>query len=111
MKQNRLEGMGIATIDFHAMLSVLSLGNLFAVVMIVVGTVIGAAVLGWLVGFYPVESGVTAGMCIANMGDAGDLAVLGAAKRMNLMGYAQISSHIGGAIILLIGSLAFSFLG
>lgn len=107
----QMAGMGIAAIDFHTMLSVLSLGNLFAVVMIVVGAVIGAALFGWLVGFYPVESGVTAGLCMANMGGAGDLAVLGAAKRMNLMGYAQISSRIGGAIILLIGSLAFSFLG
>lgn len=106
----QMAGMGIAAIDFHTMLSVLSLGNLFAVVMIVVGAVIGSALFGWLVGFYPVESGVTAGLCMANMGGAGDLAVLGAAKRMNLMGYAQISSRIGGAIILLIGSLAFSFL-
>ena len=106
----QMAGMGIAAIDFHTMLSVLSIGNLFVVVMIVVGAVLGSAVFGWLVGFYPIESGITAGLCMANMGGAGDLAVLGAAKRMNLMGYAQISSRIGGAIILLIGSLAFSFL-
>ena len=105
-----MAGMGIAAIDFHTMLSVLSLGNIFAVIMIVVGVVLGAAVFGWLVGFFPIESGITAGLCMANMGGAGDLAVLGAAKRMSLMGYAQISSRIGGAIILLIGSVAFSFL-
>lgn len=106
----QMAGMGIAAIDFHTMLSVLSLGNIFAVIMIVVGAVLGAAVFGWLVGFFPIESGITAGLCMANMGGAGDLAVLGAAKRMSLMGYAQISSRIGGAIILLIGSVAFSFL-
>lgn len=60
-------------------------------------------------GFYPVESAITAGLCMANMGGAGDLAVLGAAKRMNLMSYAQISSRIGGAMVLLIGSLIFQF--
>ena len=65
---------------------------------------------GQLVGFYPVESAITAGLCMANMGGAGDLAVLGAARRMELMSYAQISSRIGGAIILLIGSIAFSLL-
>ncbi len=106
----QMAGMGIAAIDFHTMLSVLSFGNIFAVIMIVAGAVLGAAVFGWIVGFYPVESGVTAGLCMANMGGAGDLAVLGAANRMSLMGYAQISSRIGGAIILLIGSIAFSFL-
>ena len=103
-------GMGIAAIDFNAMLSVLSFGNLFAVILIVVGGVIGAGLLGWIVGFFPVESGITAGLCMSNMGGAGDLAVLGAAHRMSLMGYAQISSRIGGAIILLIGSVIFSFL-
>lgn len=106
----QMAGMGIAAIDFHTMLSVLSIGNLFAVIMIVAGAVLGTALFGWVVGFYPVESGVTAGLCMANMGGAGDLAVLGAAKRMGLMGYAQISSRIGGAIILLIGSIAFSFM-
>ena len=63
-----------------------------------------------LVGFYPVESAITGGLCMANMGGAGDLAVLGAAKRMELMSYAQMSSRIGGAIVLLIGSFIFQFL-
>lgn len=72
---------------------------------------IGAiAIMGWFVGFYPVESAVTAGLCMTNMGGAGDLAVLGAAKRMDLISYAQISSRIGGAIVLLIASVVFSII-
>ena len=45
-----------------------------------------------------------------NRGGSGDLQVLGACKRMQLMCYAQISSRIGGAIILTIGSIVFSVL-
>lgn len=106
----QMVGCGIVLIDFREMLGVLSVGNLLVVVLIVLGAVVGTAIFGALVGFYPIESAITAGLCMANMGGAGDLAVLGASKRMNLMSYAQISSRIGGAIILLIGSIAFSFL-
>ena len=101
-------GCGIVFIDFEQMLSVLTPSNLFIIVMVVCGAMVGAAIMGWFVGFYPVESAVTAGLCMTNMGGAGDLAVLGAAKRMDLISYAQISSRIGGAIVLLIASVVFS---
>ena len=105
----QMAGVGITLINFEEMLSVLSVGNLTIAVLIVFGCVVGSWIFGWLVGFYPVESSITAGLCMANMGGAGDLAVLGAAKRMDLMSYAQISSRIGGAIVLLLGSLIFQF--
>lgn len=105
-----MAGCGITLINFNEMLSVLSLANLIIVILIVVGCCIGSGLFGMLVGFYPVESAITGGLCMANMGGAGDLAVLGAAKRMELMSYAQMSSRIGGAIVLLIGSLIFQFL-
>ena len=92
------------------MFGVLSFGNLLVVIFIVLGCVIGSGLASLLFGFYPIEGAITAGLCMANMGGAGDLAVLGGANRMNLMSYAQISSRIGGAIILLIGSLIFQFI-
>lgn len=106
----QMAGCGIILINFNEMLSVLSLANLIIVILIVAGCCIGSGLFGMLVGFYPVESAITGGLCMANMGGAGDLAVLGAAKRMELMSYAQMSSRIGGAIVLLIGSFIFQFL-
>lgn len=76
---------------------------------IVVGAVIGSGAVGYLVGFYPVDTALTAGLCMANRGGSGDLACLGAAKRMELMAYAQLSSRLGGAIVLIIASFVFSF--
>ena len=75
------------------------------------GAFFGAAIVGKFVGFYPVESGITAGLCMSNMGGTGDVAVLSAADRMELMPFAQISSRLGGAIILILGSLLLSLLG
>ena len=49
---------------------------------------------------------------MANRGGSGDLAVLGASKRMSLMAYAQLSSRLGGGIVLVIGSILFgAFIG
>ncbi|MCC8189490.1 MAG: 2-hydroxycarboxylate transporter family protein [Planctomycetes bacterium] len=66
---------------------------------------LGAGLGGLVMRMNFVESAITAGLCMANTGGAGDVAVLGAGDRMNLMPFAQISSRIGGAIILLIASL------
>jgi len=72
-----------------------------------VGAIIGSALVGQLVGFYPIDAAITAGLCMANRGGSGDIAVLGACKRMPLMAYAQVSSRLGGGIILIIGSVLF----
>ena len=72
--------------------------------------IIGAGGVGYLVGFYPVDSALTAGLCMANRGGNGDLACLGAADRMELIAYAQLSSRLGGGIVLIIASFVFSFL-
>lgn len=106
----QMAGVGITLIDFREIIHALSPANVTIALLIVLGCVLGSALFGWLIGFYPIESAITAGLCMANMGGAGDLAVLGAARRMDLISYAQISSRIGGAIVMLIGSFVFQFL-
>lgn len=101
-------GMG-TDFDIAELFSVMTPGNVAMALAIVVGAVIGSGVVGYLVGFYPVDTALTAGLCMANRGGSGDLACLGAAKRMELMAYAQLSSRLGGAIVLIIASFVFSF--
>ena len=99
--------VGIALTDFNEMLSALTIPNVIIAGFIVVGAFTGSALVGYFVGFYPIEAGISAGLCMANRGGSGDIAVLGASKRMSLMSYAQISSRLGGALILVIASVLF----
>ena len=99
---------GVAYVNLDEVLTALSLGNVFISFMIVLGCVIGSGACAFLINFYPLETVITAGLCMANTGGTGDIAVLGACKRMNLMSFAQISSRIGGGIMLVIASIVFA---
>ncbi|MEF7522147.1 2-hydroxycarboxylate transporter family protein [Erysipelothrix rhusiopathiae] len=100
-------GVGV-DLDLGELARALSFSNVILALAIVVGATLGSAIVGWFVGFYPIDAAITAGLCMANRGGSGDLAVLGAGDRMGLMAYAQLSSRLGGAIVLIIGSILFS---
>ena len=100
-----LFGIGIAYTDLGQVIDAISVTYVLIVFAVVAGAAFGAGLVGKLVGFYPIESAITAGLCMANMGGTGDVAVLSAARRMSLMPFAQISSRLGGALVLLISSV------
>lgn len=104
-------GIGFCYLSLDVVVASFSLTYLLLCFLTCIGAVIGAGVVGKFVGFYPVEAAITAGLCMANMGGTGDVAVLSAGDRMELMPFAQISSRLGGAVILVIGSLMLSFMG
>lgn len=106
-----LVGIGLCYLELGTVIESFSITYLILCLLSCAGAFIGAAFVGKLVGFYPVEAGITAGLCMSNMGGTGDVAVLSSANRMELMPFAQISSRLGGAIILIIGSLVLSVLG
>lgn len=103
-----MAGLGF-DFDLGELVNACTVSNVVIAFLIVLGAIIGSALVGQLVGFYPIDSAITAGLCMANRGGNGDVAVLGAAKRMDLMAYAQLSSRLGGGIVLIIASFLFSF--
>ena len=105
-----LLGIGICYLEIQTVIDNFTFQYLLLCLATCVGAFTGAAAIGKFVGFYPFESGVTAGLCMSNMGGTGDVAVLSSADRMELMPFAQISSRLGGAVILLIASLMLSLL-
>ena len=98
-------GIGIAYTDMGQIIEAFSPMYLILVLVVILGAIIGAGLIGRLVGFYPIEAAITAGLCMANMGGTGDVAVLMASQRMELMPFAQISSRLGGALIILMASI------
>lgn len=100
-----LIGIGVAFTSLPEIIQAFTPQYVILVFVTVVGAIVGAGFIGKLVGFYPIESSITAGLCMANMGGTGDVATLSAAERMELMPFAQISSRIGGAIMLILASL------
>lgn len=99
-----LVGIGVAYTNLAEVAQALSVTYLILVSVTVLGAIIGAGIVGKLLGFYPIEASITGGLCMANMGGTGDVAVLSAANRMHLMPFAQISSRIGGAFMLIVAS-------
>ncbi len=106
-----LFGIGFVYTDLNVVIESMSFTYLIMVFTTLVGAVAGAWFAGKIIGFYPVESAISAGLCMANMGGSGDIATLGAANRMALMPFAQISSRIGGALIIVIASILASTIG
>lgn len=99
-----LLGIGVAYTNIQQVIDALTIQYVILVAMTVIGSIIGSGFIGMLLGFYPVEAAITGGLCMANMGGTGDVAVLSASKRMQLMPFAQISSRIGGAFMLILAT-------
>ena len=84
--------------------------NLLTVVATVTSLVATGFVTARWVGLYPVESAMVAATH-SGMGGAGDIAILSAGHRMQLMPFAQIATRIGGGITVTLALVAMAAFG
>ena len=84
--------------------------NLLTVVATVTSLVATGFVTARWVGLYPVESAMVAATH-SGMGGAGDIAILSAGHRMQLMPFAQIATRIGGGITVTLALIAMATFG
>ena len=97
-----LLAIGVVFTDLGAVIDAISLTYIVLCACVVLAAILGAGFAGRLVGFNFIESAITAGLCMANMGGTGDVAVLSASRRMALMPVARFSTSIGGGFIIIL---------
>lgn len=96
-----LAGVGLASFQITAVTEFFTARAFIVIVVAVLGAFLGAFIVGHFTGLFGYEAGITAGLCCCNIGGTGDIAVLTAANRMNLLAFASISTRIGGALMII----------
>ncbi|WP_245722212.1 2-hydroxycarboxylate transporter family protein [Nocardia crassostreae] len=88
-------GLGIVYLPLDNVLSVLSPGYVIACASVVLAMALTGFLVGRAIAMYPIDAALFT-VCHSGLGGTGDVAILSAADRMNLMPFAQISTRIGG---------------
>jgi len=99
-----LAAIGIALLNLNVLAQALTWQFIVLCLTSILTISIVSGFIGKLFGLYPVESMITAGLCNNSMGGTGNVAVLSAANRMELIAFAQMGNRLGGAAVLILGS-------
>ena len=104
-----LAGIGLALIDLSTLASAFTWQ--FVVLCLTSVVSMGAAswFFGMVLGMYPVETAIGAGMINNSRGGPGNIAVLSASDRMEMIAFAQMANRLCGAIVLILGGILIRF--
>jgi CCS family citrate carrier protein len=92
-----LFAIGVSMTPWDKLMAAFNLPNLITIFCTVATLMATGAFVGRLLGMYPIEAAII-NACHSGQGGTGDVAILTAANRMQLMPFAQIATRIGGAV-------------
>jgi len=97
-------GLGMLYVPLDSVVKVFSLGYLVVCASVVLSMCMAGLVIGRLMRMYPIESAIVTA-CHSGLGGTGDVAILSAANRMVLMPFAQVSTRVGGATMVILAAV------
>lgn len=105
-----LFAIGVAMTPWDKLTAAFTLANTVTIVA-TVATLMGTGfVVGRLLKMYPIDTAIV-NACHSGQGGTGDVAILTAANRMQLMPFAQIATRIGGAIVVTLTLIVLARIG
>ena len=105
-----LFAIGVAMTPWDKLVAAFAPANLLTIVATVLTMVLTGFFVGRWVKLYPIETAIITA-CRCGQGGTGDVAILTASNRMQLMPFAQIATRIGGLITVTLALVALKTLG
>jgi CCS family citrate carrier protein len=105
-----LFAIGISLTPWDKLVAAFNLPYIVTIVSTVSALMATGALVGRLLGMYPIDTAIVTA-CHSGQGGTGDVAILTAGNRMQLMPFAQIATRIGGAITVTLVLIALSRFG
>jgi Na+/citrate or Na+/malate symporter len=105
-----LFAIGVALTPWERLMSAFAPRNLLTIVATVLTLVTTGFFVGRWMRLFPIDTAIVIA-CRAGQGGTGDVAILTAANRMQLMPFAQIATRIGGAITITLTLLTLAHRG
>ena len=102
-----LFAVAVALTPWRELVAAFHPANLIIIVVTVVSLTATGYFLGRWLGMYPIETAIV-NATHSGLGGTGDVIILTAAERMEVMPFAQVATRIGGAITVMLALMAFS---
>jgi len=100
-----LFAIGVALTPWDKLVAAFNPLNVITIVVTVLSLIASGFLIGRRMQLYPIDAAIVTA-CHSGQGGTGDVAILTAANRMQLMPFAQIATRIGGAITVTLTLLA-----
>lgn len=97
-------GLGVLFVPWKDLVSAITPAYIMICMSTVLAMISSGFFIGKFVNMYPVESAIVTA-CHSGLGGTGDVAILSASNRMELMPFAQISTRIGGASMIVVATI------